>query len=115
MAPFARSDIRPDFRYPQSMSLHPFIRRSRREQALIFILALLFTFSPRAADDRLPNTTLLDLQGDIASTLVAVVDHFPPGQLAASETTRAHYWHRDFSSAEACKKSSATNRARLAH
>ncbi|HEY6229256.1 MAG TPA: dienelactone hydrolase family protein [Verrucomicrobiae bacterium] len=97
------------------MSLHPFIRRSRREQALIFILALLFTFSPRAADDRLPNTTLLDLQGDIASTLVAGVDRFLLSQLAASETNRAHYWHRDFSSAEAYEKSIATNRARLAH
>jgi dienelactone hydrolase len=97
------------------MSLHPLFCRSRRQEALVCILALLFTLSPRAAEDRLPNTTLLDLQGDIASTLVAGVDRFLLAQLAASETNRARHWHRDFSSTEAYEKSIATNRARLAH
>jgi dienelactone hydrolase len=80
-----------------------------------FLLALSFAFASRAADDRLPNTTLLDMPGDIASNLVAGVDRFLLNQLAASETNRVRHWHRDFSSGEAYEKSLATNRARLAH
>lgn len=81
----------------------------------ICILVLLFTFSVRAAEDRLPNTGLLEIPGDLASNLVAGVDRFLLNQLAASETNRLRYWNRDFSSPEAYEKSIATNRARLAH
>jgi dienelactone hydrolase len=94
---------------------HSLNRRSRREEALILFFAALFAITPRAAEDRLPNTTLLDMPGDIASNLVAGVDRFLLNQLAASETNRARHWHRDFSSPEAYDKSIATNRARLAH
>jgi dienelactone hydrolase len=90
-------------------------RRSRREEALIFFFALLFAFAPRAAEDRLPNTDLLEMTGDIASNLVAGVDRFLINQLEASETNRARHWHSDFTSAEAYDRSIATNRTRLAH
>src|SRR3954470_13666424 len=99
------------------MSLNRFFRGSRREEPLIFLLALLFPLAPaiHAADDRLPNTSLLQATGDLASDLVAGVDRFLLQQLAASETNRARHWHRDFSSAEAYDKSIETNRARLTH
>jgi dienelactone hydrolase len=69
----------------------------------------------RAAEDRLPNTTLLTMQGDMASNLVAGVDRFLLAQIAESETNRVRYWHRDFSSPAAYEKSVATNRERLAY
>lgn len=89
----------------------------RRIWALGFALALvvLMGWGVRGADDRLPNTTLLDTPGDLASNLVAGVDRFLLNQLASSETNRARHWKRNFSSAEAYNRSIATNRARLAH
>src|SRR3954470_1845561 len=90
-------------------------RRLLRVHGLI--LALIFNLAPtlRAAEDRLPNTTQLDIRGDLASNLVAGVDRFLLNQLAASETNRLRHWNRDFSSDEAYEKSIATNRARLAY
>lgn len=97
------------------MSLHRILRSTRREEALIFLFVFVFAFATNAAEDRLQNTTRLEIPGDLASNLVAGVDRFLLKQLDASETNRARHWHRDFSSAEAYNQSITTNRARLAH
>ena len=101
------------------MSFNRFSWGGRRGEALTFFLVVIFNLALApalgAADDRLPNTSLLQASGDLASDLVAGVDRFLLAQLAASETNRGRYWHRDFSSPEAYEKSIATNRARLAH
>jgi len=63
----------------------------------------------------LPGTQPLTIEGDIASQLVDGVDKFLLQQIDASVGRRAHYWHRDVSSAEAYNKSIEPNRERLAH
>jgi dienelactone hydrolase len=68
-----------------------------------------------SVSEPLPNTSLLTLQGDIASNLVAGIDRFLLHELDSSESQRARYWHRDYSSPEAYQISVATNRARLAY
>jgi cephalosporin-C deacetylase-like acetyl esterase len=78
------------------------------------LLIFLVVSGVRAAGP-LPNTKPLEMTGDITSNLVAGVDRFLLAQLANSETNRARFWKRDFSSAEAYTQSVETNRARLAY
>ncbi len=63
----------------------------------------------------LPGTAPLEIQGDIASNLVAGADRFLLRKLDQSAAERAQFWHRDFSSAQAYEQSLSTNRLRLAH
>jgi len=63
----------------------------------------------------LAGTKPLEMEGDIASTLVAGVDKFLLRKLDESIARRERHWKRDFASPEAYNKSIATNRARLAH
>src|SRR5688572_1948768 len=63
----------------------------------------------------LPNTALLTMEGDIASTLVEGADRFLLRELELSEGRRARHWQRDFSSHAAYAASVAPNRERLAH
>src|SRR5579859_1899418 len=63
----------------------------------------------------LPGTAPLEIQGDIASNLVAGADRFLLRKLDQSVADRAQFWHRDFSSAQAYDQSLSTNRLRLAH
>lgn len=63
----------------------------------------------------LPGTAPLEVQGDIASNLVAGADRFLLRKLDESAAKRAQFWHRDFSSAQAYDQSLSINRQRLAH
>ncbi len=65
--------------------------------------------------DVLPGTTTLEMSGDIASELVAGVDRFLLDELQKSVGRRHNFWNRDFSSADAYRRSIEPNRARLAH
>src|SRR5215510_5604424 len=64
--------------------------------------------------DPLPQTAPLEMQGDLAEQMVAGIDRFLLREIDASVGKRARHWKRDFSSREACDKSVAPNRARLA-
>lgn len=68
-----------------------------------------------AAQDPLPGTAPLTMDGDIASTLVDGVDRFLLRELEKSVAAREQFWHRDMSSKENYVKSLEANRARLAH
>ena len=68
-----------------------------------------------AQSQPLAGTTLLTVQGDIASNLVAGADRFLLRKLEESAAGRAQFWHRDVSSWQAYEQSLATNRQRLAH
>jgi dienelactone hydrolase len=63
----------------------------------------------------LPGTAALEMQGDIASNLVAGADRFLLRKLDESAAGRAQFWRRDFSSAQAYEQSLSTNRQWLAH
>jgi dienelactone hydrolase len=68
-----------------------------------------------AQSQPLPGTAALEMEGDIASNLVAGADRFLLRKLDESAAGRAQFWHRDFSSAHAYDQSLSTNRQRLAH
>ena len=61
----------------------------------------------------LPGTAPLEMEGDIASNLVAGADRFLLRKLEDSTAGRAQFWHRDLSSPQAYERSLATNRQRL--
>ena len=86
---------------------------------LIIGIVSLVTATAVAENDRtkqsLAGTRLLDMDGDIASELVAGVDRFLLRELAASVGRRKKHWQRDFSSGENYQASLASNRERLAH
>ncbi len=63
----------------------------------------------------LPGTAPLEMDGDIASNLVAGADRFLLRKLDESAAARPQFWHRDFSTAQAYEQSLSTNRQRLAH
>ena len=63
----------------------------------------------------LPGTAALEMEGDIASNLVAGADRFLLRKLDDSTALRASFWHRDFSLPQAYEQSLTTNRQRLAH
>lgn len=75
-----------------------------------WIISLCFSIGIFAAEERLPNTTLLTTPGDLASDLVAGVDRFLLKQLADSEQQRAAHWKVN---AEGWDQFVTTNRARL--
>lgn len=81
------------------------------------LCAILLATTPlvaEEADDVLPGTEALTLEGDIASQLVDGVDRFLLRELAASIEKRPAHWNRDVTSAEAYAESVQSNRARLA-
>jgi dienelactone hydrolase len=79
------------------------------------VLALFSSIGLASEATPFPGTQPLTLQGDIASNLVAGVDRFLLRELEKSETGRAKFWKRDFSSEEAYNQSIGTNRAKLGH
>jgi len=64
--------------------------------------------------DRIPGTDRLDMEGDIASELVAGADAFLQEKLSRSVERRRAYWDRDTSSGEAYTTSVDGNREALA-
>jgi dienelactone hydrolase len=65
------------------------------------------------AQEVLPGTERLTLQGDLSARMVAGIDRFLTRQTEQSIGERQKYWHRDFSSLEAYGKSVQPNRQRL--
>jgi dienelactone hydrolase len=65
------------------------------------------------AQEALPDTQPLTLQGDLSAQMVAGIDRFLTRETEQSIGERQKYWQRDFSSAEAYDKSVQPNRERL--
>jgi dienelactone hydrolase len=84
-------------------------------KSLLLVGLVAFALVGRAQIQPLPGTTPLEMEGDIASNLVAGADRFLLRKLDESAAGRAQFWHRDFSSAQAYEQSLSTNRQRLAH
>ncbi|WP_254507543.1 alpha/beta hydrolase family protein [Anatilimnocola floriformis] len=83
--------------------------------ALLVGLSLLTIEVVAAEPAVLEGTKPLELQGDIAATMVAGIDQFLLKELAAAPAKRAGEWQRDFSSSAAYVKSIEPQRKRLAH
>jgi dienelactone hydrolase len=82
--------------------------------ALAASAAVLWGADSARAVEPLTGTKPLAQQGDLASQMVAGIDHFLLDELAASVERRARHWKRDPSSAEKYNASVGPNRARLA-
>ena len=81
-------------------------------------LALLLVAAIQASaaeGDVLPGTKPLELQGDIAATMVEGIDRFLLRELAAAPAKRESFWKRDFSSGAAYFDSVTPQRKKLAH
>ncbi len=89
-------------------------------QTFLWILGLLMVgISSRAellgwTNQWVPGTLSLELQGDIASNLVAGVDRFYLRQIDESSTGRSVYWKPNLSSPLPWERPSQSNRLRLA-
>ncbi len=81
--------------------------------AVIFLLSV--SSASSAEPEFLPNTKKLELQGDIAATMVEAVDRFLLKELAAAPAKREKRWKHDFTSTEAYRKSIEPQRKKLAH
>ena len=69
--------------------------------------------APAKAGETLGGTQPLTLDGDLAEKLMDGAHEFVARQIAQSVAGRAKYWKRDFSSAEAYRKSVEPNRQRF--
>lgn len=83
--------------------------------AVVWLLATTSTTAQSTPTAHLRGTRSLDMEGDIASELVAGVDRFLLRELERSIGRRAAYWNRDLSSPDAYQESIKPNRERLAH
>ncbi len=61
----------------------------------------------------LPDTALLDMQGDLAAQMVEGIDRFLLRKTEEAATLRNKYWHRDTSSPENYEQSIEVNRERF--
>ena len=69
----------------------------------------------QAQPETLPETTRLEMEGDLASRLVSGVDRFLLRKLVESVGSREAHWQRDFSSHRAYEESISGQRERLRH
>jgi dienelactone hydrolase len=76
-------------------------------------MVMLGLHSAWAAEDALPHTQLLTIEGDLSVQMVAGIDKFLLAELGNSIADRQKRWHREFSSREAYETSVQTNRGRL--
>jgi dienelactone hydrolase len=89
---------------------------SRFACSMLAILILLFVAQAEAAEPEvLSGTKKLELQGDIAATMVEGIDRFLLRELAGAPTKREKLWKHDFTSTEAYLKSIEPQRKKLAH
>lgn len=89
---------------------------SRFVCSFLAILIFLFVADGNAAEPEiLAGTKKLELQGDIAATMVEGVDRFLLRELAEAPAKREKLWKHDFSSTEAYLKSIEPQRRKLAH
>ena len=82
-------------------------------RARLFSLILLWACFAGLAQEVLPHTQPLTLQGDLSAQMVAGIDRCLTRLTAQSIGERQQYWQRDFSSAEAYDRSVQPNRERL--
>lgn len=83
---------------------------------LLMLLAAVISPLTRGAEPNvLPETKPLEMQGDIAATMVEGIDRFLLKELAAAPAKRESFWKRDYSSADAYRKSIEPQRKKLAH
>ena len=82
-------------------------------RARLVWLAALFVCLAGAAQEVLPGTQPLTLQGDLSAQMVAGIDKFFMRELEQSLAGREIFWHRDLSSPQAYEASVRTNRAQL--
>src|SRR5262249_8603331 len=73
----------------------------KRGRAVSLSAALVYAVGRCLAQQVLPGTQPLPLEGDLSAQMVAGIDRFLLRQTAASISNRPSYWHRDFSSAAA--------------
>src|ERR1019366_4271906 len=76
----------------------------------LFCLIPLWACCASLAQDVLPNTQPLILQGDISTQMVAGIDKFLTRETEHSIKERQQYWQRDFASAQAYDASVQPNR-----
>ncbi len=76
-------------------------------------LILLGTGLAILAQERLPNTQPLTLQGDLSAQMVAGIDRFLTRETEQAIGERPKHWQRDFSSVAAYERSIQPNRERL--
>jgi len=81
----------------------------------VFLLTMVQGGGSAVADERLPDTQPLTIEGDIASRMVDGIDRFLLRKTAESVAAREPFWQRDFASREAYTASLEPNRQRLAH
>ena len=79
----------------------------------LFWLIPLWACFASLAQEVLPGTQPLTLQGDLSAQMVAGIDRFLTRETEQSIGERQKYWQRDFSSVEAYDKSVQPNRERL--
>jgi dienelactone hydrolase len=89
---------------------------SRFACSLLAILILLSVVQVEAVEPEvLSGTKKLELQGDIAATMVEGIDRFLLRELAEAPAKREKLWKHDFTSTEAYLKSIEPHRKKLAH
>jgi dienelactone hydrolase len=89
---------------------------SRFACSLLAILILLSVVQVEAVEPEvLSGTKKLELQGDIAATMVEGIDRFLLRELAEAPAKREKLWKHDFSSTAAYLKSIEPQRKKLAH
>jgi dienelactone hydrolase len=90
-----------------------FRRMKHLPRARLFCSAPIIVALAANAQDVLPGTQPLSLQGDFSAQMVSGIDKFFTRQTEQSLTGREQYWHRDFSSPAAYDASVQPNRERL--
>ena len=86
-----------------------------RIRGLICVALVLTFYGGLRAEDPLPGTKPLMMEGDIASQLVEGVDKFLLKEIDKSVERRERHWKRDLTSADKYNASIEPNRKRLAH
>jgi hypothetical protein len=80
------------------------------------IIRLLFSAAialSLAAQERLPGTAALTMEGDLAARMVDSINSWLIRETEAAPERRSSYWKRDYSSRAAYEKSISPNRERL--
>ncbi|HVM51476.1 MAG TPA: prolyl oligopeptidase family serine peptidase [Candidatus Acidoferrum sp.] len=79
----------------------------------VLVTASLVACLAASAQEVLPGSQPLTLQGDLSVAMVAGIDKFLTREAEQSLAGREKFWHRDFSSAQAYSVSVQTNRQHL--
>lgn len=79
----------------------------------VIYLLLIASFSVLSAQDRLPGTDALTVEGDLAAKMVDGINAYLIKETASAHERRPRLWNRDYSSHAAYERSVAVNRDRL--